>query len=71
MDNLLSKPNQADEGAQGARDHKTALEAVCKQVLSVEEELKVTLWFYQVYRNNFTHYFATKSWTKGQKRWCD
>ena len=33
MDYLLSEPHQADEGAQRASDHKTALEAVCKQVL--------------------------------------
>lgn len=30
MDNLLSEPHQADEGAQSTGNHKTALETVCK-----------------------------------------
>lgn len=34
MDNLLPEPHQADEGAQSAGNHKTALETVCKQVVS-------------------------------------
>lgn len=37
MDYLLSEPHQADEGTQCASDHKTALEAVSKQVLSVRK----------------------------------
>lgn len=39
MDNLLSEPHQADEGAESAGNHKTALEAVCKQVLSARERI--------------------------------
>lgn len=37
MDNLLSQPHQADEGAQRAGDHKAALETVRKQVLSARK----------------------------------
>lgn len=34
MDDLLSEPHQADEGAQSAGHHKAALETICKEVLS-------------------------------------
>lgn len=42
MDNLLSKPHQADKGTQRAGDHETALEAVGEQVLpaKVKKNLK-------------------------------
>lgn len=61
MDNLLSKPHQADECTQCASDNKTALEAVCKQVLSARRRDDV---FY----TNFTNYFTTVSRTKEKRR---
>lgn len=46
VDDLLSEPHQADEGAQRAGNHKTALETVGKQVLSARErsQLVQELW---------------------------
>jgi hypothetical protein len=37
MNNLLPQPHQTDEGAECTRHHKTTLQAVRHQVLSVDE----------------------------------
>lgn len=40
VDDLLSEPHQADEGAQSAGDHEAALETICKEVLSARRGSK-------------------------------
>lgn len=41
VDDLLSEPHQADEGAQSAGDHKTALETICQQVVSASQRIRI------------------------------
>lgn len=67
MDNLLSQPHQADESAECASDHKTTLEAVCKQILSAKEEDMKHWGSYNVFYRKFTHDFMLGT----QERGCD